>query len=534
MNETKEEKSSCRRDQNQSNESSERTDESIENIDGYPKELEDLQEMWNSFYIDLIATRKSENSPWFCFGLVFKLSNQIFPYKTEIRYNLDDRLIIAHHCEKFSFDRFMIVLREIVQGALTLDTLQFKIENFDMRHFILKKRTGWNQEGLTDEEGWPAHIFRSYSHDWELINGLQELDKLLIMHEEPYSSIPELTRKYLHGIEIGGAKAGAIYGVIPRYFKFENSKLDKTGTIDVNVESHMRINPSDLMISVIIKDESNDVLHSYIVPLDMTQYRRSKESFWVINKHINNNLKGVSEASLRLAYKKSIVVYEDWIQVSEIISARARTASFYADFPISQLTRYSKDELERYWMKLSAQKRLDTKLKIENTASKITKLMGVTNLLFQSKQQATLFRDDQPYVIAQLFTTCEDSDSLAAKIAGLCSLFEVKRGPLRRLVSSPGDLGTIGLVRKWLDEEVIQYNPDMIECWIKIRQLRNSTPIHPRKLKDIMEILDFFELTTTIDSEKVWNSVINKFLESLEEWHSILSTRAPRREMSGL
>jgi len=288
---------------------------SIENIDSFPKELEDLQEMWNSFYIDLIATRKSDSSPWLCFGLVFKLSNQIFPYKTEIRYNLNDRLIIAHHCEKFSFDRFMIVLSEIIQGTLTLDSLQVKMKNFDLRHFILERRPGWSREGLRDEEGWPAHIFRSYLSDWELINSLQEFNELLIMHEEPYSSISELTRKYLHGIEIGGSKTGAIYGVIPSYFKLENLKLDETGTIDVDVESHMCINPSNLMISVIIKDEADNVLHSYIVPLDRMQCRRSKENFWIINKHITNNLKGVSKANLSLVYKKSTVIYKDWIQL---------------------------------------------------------------------------------------------------------------------------------------------------------------------------------------------------------------------------
>jgi len=330
----------------------------IENIDGFPKELEDLQEMWNSFYIDLIATRKSESSPWLCFGLVFKLSNQIFPYKTEIRYNLNDRLIIAHHCEKFSFDRFKKVLREIIQGTLTLDSLQFKIENFDMRHFIFERKPGWSREGLRDEEGWPAHIFRSYLRDWKLINSLQEFDELLIMHEEPYSSIPELTRKYLHGIEIGGVKAGAIYGVIPRYFKLENLKLDETGNVDVDVESHMCINPSDLMISVIIKDESDEVLHSYIVPLDRTQYLRSKETFWVINKHINNDLKEVSEAKLRLVYKKSIVVYEDWIQVikpSEIVIDKV-----FPKHPIEKMT-YTRIIISEVYDNLPKQVQTDIK-----------------------------------------------------------------------------------------------------------------------------------------------------------------------------
>lgn len=220
--------------------------------------------------------------------------------------------------------------------------------------------------------------------------------------------------------------------------------------------------------------------------------------------------------------------------IDSFVASSASTASCSADFPDSQLIGYGKDEFDRYWMKLpnelsnalnrglTAQKKLDTELKKRKMAVEITNLMGMTNAFFQSKRQARLFREDQPNVIRQLFTTCEDSDSLAARIAGLCSLFEVEHEPLRRLVSTPDNLGTIELVRKWLDEAVIQYNPDMIECWKKIMKFRNLTPLHAHKPEDIMEILDFFDLTTHRDSEKVWDSILNKFLESLEEWYSIL------------
>lgn len=285
----------------------------IKQIERLLNELKDIHKMWNSFSIDLVAIRKLESSTWLCFGLVFKLSDQIFPYKTEIRFNLNDRLKIVHHCEKFSFDRFATVLREIAKETLTLESLRFKIEKFDPGHFIFERRPGWSREGLRDEEGWPAFIFRSYSTDSELIHSLQEFNELLKIHEEPYDILPELTRKYLHGVEIGGAKRGAIYGVIPRYFKLENLKLDETGTIDVDLVSHMFINPSDLMLSVIIRDESGAVLNSYRVIFDETQYQRSKGNFWRIKKHIEHDLKGVYDARLFLVYK-SRSVFEDWIQ----------------------------------------------------------------------------------------------------------------------------------------------------------------------------------------------------------------------------
>ena len=255
------------------------------------------------------------------------------------------------------------------------------------------------------------------------------------------------------------------------------------------------------------------------------------------NINIPDDAEYCPQCGRRITYvRRNSPVYPSLFEgsIDSFVASGASTASCFADFPDSQLIRDGKDEFDSYWMKLPdelsnalnrgliAQKKLDTELKIRKTASEITNLMGVTNALFQSKRQARLFREDQPNVIRQLFTTCEDSDSLAARIAGLCSLFEVERGPLRRLVSSPGDLGTIELVRKWLDEEVIQYSPDMIECWRKIVKLRNLTPLHAHRPEDIMEILDFFDLTTNRDSEKVWDSVINKFLESLEEWHSIL------------
>ena len=146
----------------------------------------------------------------------------------------------------------------------------------------------------------------------------------------------------------------------------------------------------------------------------------------------------------------------------------------------------------------------------------------MTNSLFNSKCQAHLFREDQPQSISQLFTSCTSFESFSAKIAGLCTLFEIERAPIQNLVTSPENLGTIKLIERWLDETGISYDPSMLECWEKIRILRNSTPLHARKLRNLSEILDFFGVKSTIDSQTLWDSIMIKFIDSLKEWHRIL------------
>ena len=285
----------------------------IEKIEGFLNELEEFREMWSSFCLDVAAARRSEDSMWRCFGIVFKLSEKNVPCGTEIRFRLDDRLVIAHHCEAFSFDRFARIMRVVSQGTLNIGYLSFSTEGFASGHFIIERKPGWSREGLHDEEGWPALIFRSYEKDSDLTGGLEDIDDMLKIHEEPYESLRELTGKYLNGVDIGGGKRGAIYGVVPRYFKLENLKLDETGTIDVTIMCHKCIDPSDLRLSVIIRGESG-VLDSYQVTFDETPFEEG--NCWRIEKHINRNLQGVKEARLYLVYK-SRRVFEDWIQLGE-------------------------------------------------------------------------------------------------------------------------------------------------------------------------------------------------------------------------
>lgn len=292
----------------------------IEKIEYFLRELDNFKGMWSSFCVDVAAARSSTDSRWRCFGIIFKLSEKNATYGSEIKFRLDDRLVITHFCEEFCSDRFAAMIRRMAQGNLNIGRFLFGTDGFDSGHFILEHSPGWSREGLHDEEGWPALIFRSYEKNSELTGSLEDIDDLLKVHEEPYESLRDLTGKYLQGVGIGGGKRGAIYGVVPRYFKLENPKLDETGTLDVTITSHKCIDPSDLKLSVIIRG-AEGVLDSYQVSFNEQPHEQG--NFWWIKKSPSRNLQGVKEARLFLVYK-SKRVFEDWVQVGEPTKKVAR------------------------------------------------------------------------------------------------------------------------------------------------------------------------------------------------------------------
>ena len=66
----------------------------------------------------------------------------------------------------------------------------------------------------------------------------------------------------------------------------------------------------------------------------------------------------------------------------------------------------------------------------------------------------------------------------------------------------------------------------MIETWRNIVKLRNMDPMHPYvNSKELLNILNFFDLKKKIpyNSTLLWDSILDKFLISLEKWQGILT-----------
>jgi len=134
-----------------------------------------------------------------------------------------------------------------------------------------------------------------------------------------------------------------------------------------------------------------------------------------------------------------------------------------------------------------------------------------------------LFREDNLKIVNSLYTPCSNENDFTAKLAGLAALFEVELAPLRRLVKEAGDLRSIRLVEKWLQDNTIVYDPNMIETWRNIISLRNMAPLHAKtRAGELMRALNFFGITFPINYPRFWNAILDKFSVSLEEWQGIL------------
>jgi hypothetical protein len=168
-----------------------------------------------------------------------------------------------------------------------------------------------------------------------------------------------------------------------------------------------------------------------------------------------------------------------------------------------------------------------TSLKQQNErltrAQTIVSTITTANMLFKQKKGAELFLENQPRVYSDLHTLCSSESDFVGKIAGIGSLFEVDRTPLQRLVSAPDDLGSIALVKAWLEEQNIAYEPSMIATWKHIRTLRNARPIHPRT-EGVVEAIEFFgENFPVADYGRLWDKFLDRFLQSLLAFQKTLS-----------
>jgi len=162
----------------------------------------------------------------------------------------------------------------------------------------------------------------------------------------------------------------------------------------------------------------------------------------------------------------------------------------------------------------------------DERAMKIVKLILQTNILFEGKVGPKLFLENNLRIVTDFLTSCETESEFITKIARLGALFDVNLKPLKQLVKEPEQKRSIVLVEQWLQENGIKYDPDMIKTWINIRKLRNMEPIHPRiNAKELMRILDFFgmEKSLPFDPSAFWDSILDKFQESLEKWQEILN-----------
>jgi len=164
----------------------------------------------------------------------------------------------------------------------------------------------------------------------------------------------------------------------------------------------------------------------------------------------------------------------------------------------------------------------------ELRAEQITLNIGLINARFRmvtGSKKVFVFREDMPDFFRRLPTACKGHDDFLVKIQSLASIFEVDIKALRALLpSADPSWKSIKLIEKWLDGRSASDSTQVIDVWKNIAKLRNIPPTHASINDEVVHAIEFFDERIPVNFSKLWDSVLDRFLESLYKFQEILDT----------
>jgi len=163
----------------------------------------------------------------------------------------------------------------------------------------------------------------------------------------------------------------------------------------------------------------------------------------------------------------------------------------------------------------------------ELRAEQIQFLIRSANTLFRriiGSKDVSLFREDVPDFFIRLPTQCKGFDDFLGKIQSLAIIFEFDVKPLRALVPD-AELSwrSIKLIEKWLEQKKVTNYAWIISVWKNIVQLRKIPPTHALMSDEVLHAMEFFGMQLPVNFSQLWDSVLERFLESLLKFQEILT-----------
>ena len=157
-------------------------------------------------------------------------------------------------------------------------------------------------------------------------------------------------------------------------------------------------------------------------------------------------------------------------------------------------------------------------------ASDIIELVENINMLGQWKFDALFFKENMRFIY-EILSSCNTPADFRSKIASLSTLFDVDLKPLRKLVKAPRDMRSIKLIETWLQENDIEYDPNMIKTWLNISTFRNMELHSEKDAKKYMKLLDYFGEPTKLPPyySSLWDKILDKFIVGLKHLLDILN-----------
>lgn len=177
-------------------------------------------------------------------------------------------------------------------------------------------------------------------------------------------------------------------------------------------------------------------------------------------------------------------------------------------------------------------KYLERYVLMSHKASEIANAIKRCNILFRRLTNVDFLREDI-LAISGLHLPCENEKDLSVKLGSLASLFELDLDPIRsKLKKFDKNWKLVKLIEQWFLENNLPYDKDMFQTWRNLIDLRNASfPFHPTNAR-VVDPLQFFGHGFPINHPKLCDSILEKFIESLNKFQIALNAAASSQAMT--
>jgi len=225
---------------------------------------------------------------------------------------------------------------------------------------------------------------------------------------------------------------------------------------------------------------------------------------------------------LKLLFKTGSNKYPDWTMPPEIIQVVQEELTAYRESVEKTEKVFIKEEISLK-DEISAQI-LRSDRAISYVADKIVQRRREINLIFSSKFKTKLFKENETTIL-DIRKLCGNEENFNNRIQTLTTLIDgIETAELKKYINKETS-GSINILEAFLKRYISNYNKKIIANLRNIVTLRSKKyPIH-RDDPKFIEALKYFSFKSfPSDWGELWEVILRKYLESIEELKKCLNT----------
>jgi hypothetical protein len=458
----------------------------VQNIASFLDIVKKYKLLYQSCVSDFLLVK--QNKQWIALCITLRLTSISKPAETRDIFSIKGKLRHIKKIEKFDINQFNETIHSLDKGSVSLSGRHVALADPHSSGPKIYDNPGWNYEGFTDAEGWPAAVLLFAGKQInDIVHDLNGLTSMIQIHQpNSYDSLPGLCKELL-GFPVYPSDNSRVYVVAPFYKKLENIRL-QNATLSGTFKCHKLHHPTEFRVTVIYHLISGKQSSSNFT------FKSPKEETEFIEFKINENIPA-KQAVLHLVHnERKIQTYSVQIESSGP-SFKDILIDDHIGIDVPQVvetTDVSRDDV----------------ITLIDSFNNLSKLhLGCKVFINNAKTLAGLSRPVK---------SKEDFTLIIATIASIID--EVYTQDIRnQLDPKPKEPGSINLIEHLLQQKNVTYDTDSIETLRKLHRLRsNMPPIHSGEDKIISILIGLGINYPDNNSDQAARKCIKLFFQSIQ------------------